>query len=171
MNSKFKLTFLSILFLVLSYSCEQNYERVPQYPLNLRISIDYLNQLGIGSVATLIPNASGNLILSIKIGSGSNINYTLTDQVDPTFNGLLIYKIGNLQFIAFDRTCTYLPETNYCGINADPDWVNLYKCPCCDSRFLISETGGMVFDGPAIQNLHYYSSFVSDNYLYIQNYN
>ena len=170
MNSKLKISIFYVLIIFFSFSCEQNTERVPQYPLNVRVSIDYLNQLGIGSVAYLTPNEDGILILSIEISEGNTIFYTLIDFVDPSFNGLLIYKLSNYQFITFDRTCTFLPETNYCALNEDPDWVNLYKCPCCGSRFIISESGGMVFDGSAVRDLYYYSSFVDNNYLYIQNY-
>lgn len=171
MKSKHSIVLLTILLIFLSFSCEQNSERVPQYPLNLRINVDYLNQLGIGSVAYLTPNEQENFVLSIKIANGNTIFYTLNEQVNSTFNGLIIYKVSNLQFIAFDRTCTYLPETNYCAISEDPDWVNLFKCPCCNSRFILSESGGMVFDGAAIRDLYIYQSFVDGNYLYISNYN
>lgn len=157
-----------LLFLVF-VRCDENYERIPQFPLNIRISLDYLDQLAVGGVAELFPDDDGNVKLKVPVGA-FYYTYNINDQIDPLFNGLLIYKVSSFQFIVFDQTCSYLPETNYCKLADDPDWDPMYKCPCCGSRFLLTETGSTTFEGPAVYPLFTYSNYVSNNSLYIQNY-
>jgi len=168
-----------VIFLLLTCSiwffsgCDNNEEYVPQYPLNISVPLVYLNQQGIGSTSYLSPNSSGYAVLTIPVANSISQVYTLNDELDPNFKGLLIYKAAINIYIIYDRTCTYLPLTNNCALEPVEEWENLFKCPCCQSEFLLKESGSTIFEGPAHRHLLVYSNSIVDlnlGYLFIQNY-
>lgn len=86
------------------------------------------------------------------------------------YKGVVIYNTGfggSNQYVAFDRTCPYKPDSACSRVIVDGTNVYL-KCgsmvsgsfvPCCNSKF-VAQNGGWV-DGPAGRGLRQY--FVFEN--------
>ncbi|MFC1729686.1 hypothetical protein ACFL6I_05060 [candidate division KSB1 bacterium] len=86
----------------------------------------------------------------------------LTDGVGG--KGLLVYRLSNEQFLAFDRTCTYDPNEACAIIEMESSGLNAIDS-CCGSRFLIID--GSVTTGPATVSLKQYKTTYDGNMLHI----
>jgi nitrite reductase/ring-hydroxylating ferredoxin subunit len=81
-------------------------------------------------------------------------------------NGIIIFRLADTRFNAFDRTCPYEPGKN-CRISFD-EQVMLAECHCCGSLFELFESGA-VQKGPAKRPLRQYSAVVYGSQLHISN--
>lgn len=80
--------------------------------------------------------------------------------------GIVVYRLGQEAFVAFDRHCTYDVQ-NTCGqVVVDTNSFFLTD-PCCASSFLISD--GSVFKNPAQIPLQRYRTTLYENTLRIYN--
>jgi len=80
--------------------------------------------------------------------------------------GIIIYRISNEEFKAFDRHCTFEPENN-CGL-VSIDASNITGIDdCCGSTFLL--TDGAVTKGPATLPLKQYQTSFDGAVLRIYN--
>ncbi len=79
--------------------------------------------------------------------------------------GIIVYRLDQDNFMAFDRHCTY-EVSNPCGV-IDVNANLLLEDYCCGSQFLI--TDGSVFEGPAQVPLHRYRTSFDGNTLRIFN--
>lgn len=81
--------------------------------------------------------------------------------------GLIIYRISNEEFKAYDRHCTYEPE-NSCGlVSVDATNITSIDSDCCKSTFIL--TDGSVTKGPASRPLKQYQTSFDGNVLRIFN--
>ncbi len=159
--------FIVILQLILLlHSCEKERENIVPYVrvyVVLNIQTDLAN-LGVLQTAEIIPannNQSGILEFSSEKLPDIPVSY-------PVYgNGLLIYRISLTDFIAYDRTCTYKAQTEYCAV--DPDDTGLLpECPCCGSRYVIPNNA-FPDQGPASLPLKQYNTSIRNGMLYIRN--
>lgn len=74
------------------------------------------------------------------------------DYVRGGSRGIIIYRLSNDQFMAYDRHCPYLVE-DACQVGVDSTGVTLTDA-CCSSAFII--TDGSVIQGPSSAPLHAY---------------
>ncbi|HLU85807.1 MAG TPA: hypothetical protein VKZ45_10055 [Vicingaceae bacterium] len=69
--------------------------------------------------------------------------------------GIIVYKVSNEQFRAFDRHCTFQPAETCALVNVETNNVSAL-CDCCGSQFLI--TDGSVLRSPAVLPLREYNT-------------
>ena len=136
--------FLMVLFLVagISPSCETNRGLIIPY-VQVHVDLDLyaeLGSMGIGTTRT-IPNEG--------------------------HQGIVLYRENDLSFFAYDMTCTEYPEHDR-GVFRDTVFDGVYRCPKCDSRYVIIN-GAYPDSGPAEFPLVEYRTSIQGNLLLITN--
>lgn len=69
--------------------------------------------------------------------------------------GIIVYKVSNDQFRAFDRHCTFQPQNTCALVSMETNNISGLDA-CCGSRFLV--TDGSVLNGPAVFPLREYNT-------------
>ncbi len=82
-------------------------------------------------------------------------------------NGILLFRLADREFNAFDRTCSFQPSRN-CAVEFDESELKA-SCPCCESEFELFYSGG-VQKGPAKRPLKQYRTTIQGNMLRITNF-
>ena len=82
-------------------------------------------------------------------------------------NGIILYRESDLEFHAYDRTCTLWPEPNAAGVE-DPGFFGVFECPECGSTYLLMN-GGEPNSGPASYPLVKYQTAIKGDVLHIFN--
>jgi len=70
--------------------------------------------------------------------------------------GLIIFRVSQNEFLAFDRACTYEAQAG-CVLK---DEGSYFSCPCCGSQFWMvnnEDLAGTIINGPASYPLKRYS--------------
>ena len=140
-KQKFKILLTVFFISQLFFSCNDKNQVVPYVYVNFTISIYDPEFITLTS--------PGNSI-------------TVTGGV----NGILIYRISETDFAAYDRTCTYQVEEN-CQIKVDDSGVFANDTLCCHSQFLLLD--GSVTKGPATYPLKRYNTSFNGTYLRVYN--
>ncbi len=81
------------------------------------------------------------------------------------FRGIVIYRVSQDEFTAFDRACPYHPYEE-CG-RITVEEPPLAECKCCESTFLLLD--GSPVSGPARHPLRQYRTVFDDPFLYVGN--
>lgn len=114
-----------------------------------------------------IPNVAVNIFISLQ--DPEFIDLTIPSgwvTVTGGSRGILIYRISQDEFKAYDRHCTFNPSSS-CGIvEMDLSGVTLSDA-CCGSIF--SVFSGIPNQGPAVQRLREYQTSFDGNNLRIFN--
>lgn len=80
--------------------------------------------------------------------------------------GIIIYRMSQGEYYAYDRHCTYQPQ-NSCGkVKMDTDNITLLDT-CCGSKFIVVD--GSVINGPAGLPLKRYQTFFDGTTLHVTN--
>lgn len=79
--------------------------------------------------------------------------------------GILLYRESSTSYIAFERCCSFKPQSQACQIVVDSSLLFI-KDKCCGSFFKFD---GTPYSGPAYRPLQQYSTIISGNTLYINN--
>lgn len=114
-----------------------------------------------------VPFAAVNI--SIILSQPEFINLSVVggwEYITGGSRGLLVYRLTNDQFIAYDRHCTYNPADNCARVEVDPSTLLVFD-DCCGSEFAI--TDGSVLNGPASIPLKQYGTTFDGNILRIFN--
>ena len=82
-------------------------------------------------------------------------------------NGIVLYREADLEFYAYDRTCTMFPEHNEAVVE-DPKFFGVFECPECESTFLLMN-GAEPNSGPARYPLVQYNASIQGDVLHIYN--
>ncbi|RYD81381.1 MAG: hypothetical protein EOP53_06505 [Sphingobacteriales bacterium] len=94
---------------------------------------------------------------------------------DEGYKGIVVIRDYSDQYLAFDRACTYHPETSCAQLEMDNSGLNLlcgkfegneFK-PCCESKF---SNNGAVINGPATYPLKQYYVSKTGSVLNITNF-
>lgn len=99
-----------------------------------------------------------NVNISIFTSSPEFINLTVVggwEYITGGSRGILIYRLTNDLFLAYDRHCTFEPDKACARVEVDPATL-LVVDPCCESEFAI--TDGTVLSGPATIPLKQYGT-------------
>ena len=82
------------------------------------------------------------------------------------YRGVLIYRLDQTNFIAYEMTCPYDPDKDCARVEVDPTTFTLIDS-CCMSRYNLID--GMPVEGPASMPLLQYLTDFDGNYLQIYN--
>ena len=82
-------------------------------------------------------------------------------------NGIVLYREADLEFYAYDRTCTMFPEHNE-AVLENPEFFGVFECPECESTFLLMN-GAEPNSGPARYPLVQYHTSIQGDVLHIFN--
>ena len=143
---RFQFIIIVILFLILpgmlAPSCESNPGRIIPY-----VKVDlYL---------LLYADLAGMGIGSSKVIHGHGVN------------GIVLYRVTDLEFVAYDRTCTLWPEHTEAVVE-DSTFFGVFGCPECKSTFLLMN-GAEPNSGPATYPLVEYHTSILGDVLHIFN--
>lgn len=131
----------------LAFSCnreDDNFEQVPRLPIDVTISLDL-------PLYQPLQNPGGWVYLQ----GGSQ--------------GLIVYRVGPSEIVAFDRHCTYQVE-NQCRIAVDEESnITAQDFDCCNSVFTIID--GVPLSGPARRPLLRYQTAFNVNANTVRIYN
>jgi len=139
MNTKVVI-FLLIFILIFTKACKDKEDLVPNVYVNFSISLSD-------------PEFADLQII------GNNIVVT------GGVVGIVLYRYSTNEFMAYERNCTYKPSDR-CGVAPDSTGLIL-KCPCCSSKFLI--TNGGHIEGEAERPLVNYNTSYDGIYLRVFN--
>ncbi|MEA3444672.1 MAG: hypothetical protein U9R19_08095 [Bacteroidota bacterium] len=140
-NMRIKILLTLFFLITVFYSCNDKNQVVPYVYVNFSVSI-YDPEF------------------STLTSPGNSINVT------GGVNGILIYRISETDFAAYDRTCTYQVNEN-CQVNVDESGVFAVDTVCCQSQFLLLD--GSVTKGPATYPLKRYNTHFDGTYLRVYN--
>jgi nitrite reductase/ring-hydroxylating ferredoxin subunit len=82
--------------------------------------------------------------------------------------GILIFRISEYEFMAFDMACTY-ETSGKCAIIEYKNSQVIWECPCCGSQYTLMNDGCYVNKSPARWPLKRYTVIVEGQFLYIRN--
>ena len=138
------LSFFMVLLLaaVISPSCESNRGQIIPY-VHVHVDLDLYAELGNMGIGTtrIIPNEG--------------------------YRGIVLYREADLNFFAYDMTCTEYPEHDR-AVVSDTIFDGVFKCPKCDSRYVIIN-GAYPDSGPSQFPLVEYRTTIQGNLLLITN--
>ncbi|HHZ63903.1 MAG TPA: hypothetical protein EYN38_03225 [Flavobacteriales bacterium] len=80
--------------------------------------------------------------------------------------GIVVYRLSQDEFMAYDRNCTYQPNESGAIIEVEPSGITAVD-NSCGSKFLL--TDGSVLEGPAPDILKRYQTSFDGNLLRIYN--
>ena len=80
--------------------------------------------------------------------------------------GIIVYRVAEGQYVAFERNCTYEP-TRACATVEVDDSGFFMVCPCNGSTYSFPD--GLPTGGPATIRLKQYQTFIDGNFLLIRN--
>jgi len=80
--------------------------------------------------------------------------------------GIILYRVSNDEFKAFDRHCTYNPTSTCALVSVETNNITGYD-DCCGSKFLIID--GSVTQGPANLPLKQYQTTFDGSILHVYN--
>jgi Rieske Fe-S protein len=129
------------LLLFSFFSCNDSTNTFPYVRIDLTISID--TQLG-----------------NMNVGEHRFID-------NAGYGGLVIYRKSLNEYQAFDRACTH-DYVDSCILKDYKDFDGILVCPCCNSKFLLSQSGS-VFKAPATIPLEEYNTYLQGNFLRVSN--
>jgi len=138
----FPLFFVLLFSAILSPSCESNRGQIIPYvkvyvPLLLYAD---LADMGIGTTKIL---------------------------PDEGYKGIVLYRADDLEFFAYDLTCTEYPEHDI-GVEEDDEFVGVFECPDCGSTYVLVN-GAYPNSGPAEFPLVEYNTSIQGDVLLITN--
>ena len=82
------------------------------------------------------------------------------------YNGILIFRKGIDEFVAFERACPNDPLVTGAQIRVETSGITCY-CPVCGSKFIMND--GTPYEGPSHFPLKQYTTMYDGMMLYISN--
>jgi hypothetical protein len=83
------------------------------------------------------------------------------------YRGIVLYRADDLEFYAYDLTCTEYPEHD-AGVEEDDEFVGVFECPDCGSTYVLVN-GAYPNSGPAEFPLVEYKTSIQGDVLLITN--
>ena len=118
-------------------------------------------------VAPEIPYAYVNFSLNPNGTQYINLNVVNGwETVYGGYNGILIFRKGVSEFVAFERACPYDPLREGAQVRVEPGGTTCI-CPVCGSRYIM--TDGTPFEGPSHFPLRQYITVYDGTTLFISN--
>lgn len=128
-----------------------------------------------GMITTSCESNRGEIIPYVKVDLYLFLYADLADvgigttKVIPNagVSGIVLYRESDLEFYAYDLTCTLWPE-HEAAVKEDPNFFGVYKCPVCESTYLLMN-GGEPNSGPASYPLVEYRTSIQGDVLHVFN--
>jgi nitrite reductase/ring-hydroxylating ferredoxin subunit len=157
-GSKIKYFFISLAFLLLPASCENNKSDViPTVFVDFTIDINY-------DIIFRDLSSPGNSVIVNYLTNGWGYRSAGYDS-----SGIIVYRSNLTDFFAYDRTCPYDYVINNKIAKVKVDYTEAI-CPVCSTYYSLS-AGGQPFSGPGKYPLkNYRTSFDGQRYLRVSNY-
>lgn len=114
----------------------------------------------------LIPFVTVNIPL-LLYADLADLGVGETKLLNGGVNGIVLYREADLEFNAYDRTCTLYPEHNEAVVE-DPTFFGVFECPDCSSTYLMMN-GAAPNSGPARYPLVEYRASLQGDVLLITN--
>ncbi len=145
--------------------------------MSLRRNIFFLI-LGLLSTAVFTPSCESNrgqIIPYVKVYVPLLLYADLADMgigttkiiPDEGYRGIVLYRAADLEFYAYDLTCTEFPEHDE-AVEEDQTFVGVFKCPECASTYVLVN-GAYPNSGPAEFPLVEYKTSIQGDVLVISN--
>lgn len=115
---------------------------------------------------SFVPDVPVNI--NINVNEPAYFNLTVVTgwvYITGGSRGIIVYRKGTNEFVAFERHSTYEPG-DACAVVVKEDNI-IVEDPCSGSQWLI--TDGSLVNGPASFPLVQYDTQFADPYLYITN--
>jgi nitrite reductase/ring-hydroxylating ferredoxin subunit len=142
MKSKFVFRLFSVLMMVvLLTTCRKEEQIVPNVAVNITLYINDPQNVSLTSIGGWLYVNGGN-------------------------RGVVVHRISQNQFVAFDRTCPYRPDETASQVSVDSSNVIL-EDRSCGSKFLLSD--GSAIQTPALVPLKAYTTAFDGNAIRIVN--
>jgi Rieske Fe-S protein len=90
-----------------------------------------------------------------------------TKLINGGWRGIVLYRETDLEFFAYDRTCTQFPEHDRAVVE-DSTFFGVFECPDCGSTYLLMN-GAEPNSGPARYPLVQYNTSIQGDVLHIYN--
>ncbi len=134
---------LTLLILSVLYACKKNDDAIPNVAVNEYIDLNLPSYSGLNAVNNWIYYPAGA-------------------------RGLIIFRKSTVEFLAYERTCTFDPNTTGSIVTIDSTGYTA-KDNICGSKFSIFD--GSIINGPAARPLKQYKTEyqISNNRLHIYN--
>lgn len=128
-----------------------------------------------GIIAPSCESNQGQIIPYVKVDKYLDINAELagmgigTSKLIPGegVTGIVLYRESDLEFFAYDRTCTLWPE-HTAAVLEDTTFFGVFRCPECKSTYLLMN-GAEPNSGPAQYPLVEYHAVIAGYMLHIYN--
>jgi Rieske Fe-S protein len=128
-----------------------------------------------GIIAPSCESNQGQIIPYVKVDKYLDINAELagmgigTSKLIPGegVTGIVLYRESDLEFYAYDRTCTLWPE-HTAAVVEDTAFFGVFRCPECESTYLLMN-GAEPNSGPARYPLVEYNAVIAGYMLHIYN--
>ncbi|MGQ9620215.1 MAG: Rieske (2Fe-2S) protein [Bacteroidales bacterium] len=157
MYSKSKIIFSGIIvainLLVLACSSEKN-DVIPDVYVDFYISLD--------DPEFFTLNAPGNSVVVTYSTNNLGVSAAGYDS-----NGIIIYRVDNTQFYAFDRTCPHDYAINGLSVKVNIDGIYAV-CPRCSTTYALP-AGGVPASGPARYPLKNYKTSFNGIIIHVWN--
>jgi Rieske Fe-S protein len=122
---------------------------------------------GKGSDHDSIPNIAVDVIIDVNSTMYINLNMVGGyEYLTGGYKGLVVYRVSNNEFVAYDRACSHDPLITNSRLEMDNSSFVLQDT-VCGSSFLILD--GSVVNGPATLPLKRYNTSFDGSYLRIYN--
>jgi nitrite reductase/ring-hydroxylating ferredoxin subunit len=142
MKSKFVFRlFSALMMVVLLTTCRKEEQIVPNVAVNITLYINDPQNVSLTSIGGWLYVNGGN-------------------------RGVVVHRISQNQFVAFDRTCPYRPDETASQVSVDSSNVIL-EDRSCGSKFLLSD--GSAIQTPALVPLKAYTTAFDGNAIRIVN--
>jgi Rieske Fe-S protein len=99
-------------------------------------------------------------------GVDSDLGVGKSIYISGGYRGIVVYRLGTDQFMAYERACTFDSDNTTAIIKVDPSGVSA-TCPVCGSKYEL--VYGYPIKGPAKNPLLQYQATYDGNNLLISN--
>ena len=127
----------------------------------------------------IIPEVPTDFVIDLNdprfIDLNANLNSVIVNSsywgsVSAGYNnhGIIVYRVSQNEFYAFDRTCTF-EEQLYEAVDVDVPTDLTAKCPNCGSVYILPNLAYPDKYGPAVYPLKQYYAEYSNNTVWVHN--
>jgi hypothetical protein len=154
---------IPVVLFILIISCAKDvYDEVPYVDVYLELDLtSELANMGVGIVVSITQDSThaGAYSSIINYHSSTIRNVNINQKIEG--NGIILYRKGLYEFVAYDITCTYRAKEDYCALSVDGS--TLPTCPCCGSIFMLDAEGLPDQKAKAEAPLHEFSTSLTNN--------
>lgn len=132
--SKIQIIF-GIILLVFVLSCKKDpNNQVPYSYVNIQLNVlNDLSTVGVGEYVLIVPDSLQQGYIKIE-NTLHNLNFIEFGTF--TGKGIILYHADQGEWIAYDNTCTYEPQTQDAAVVVQNNGIYA-QCPKCNSKFLL----------------------------------